>query len=543
MSDGGGNRWLREHFHTFVFPAFMAAEKKSTEIGSPFNVKISPQAPEELPTELRKLWTLCMDMKVPWEYDVREVNSHSGSSKYRESARIHNRILNDTLKSAQSTLRHEGCSRLFLGGRDVWTYAVLCSRIRIPYMFVPELSRTVSSRAACKPFLESCGFTGDELFLDTGFAGSIPRNLQKFWPGQKFKFRLMSQDDVQVVEEYSPKSELIDCDPFVENKTRKVVTKPSKYRRRPNQIFPNRAKARSEALETEYLAKYWKSGTYEPLVTQGFAPRVFEEWRNRISADGLGIRRFVKRVHNVQNLGLYDGHEVVFVGENDLHLVPGFKEWWISLPTVNEPKVSAESETIVQYFSDRRAIQRAALLTSMLWRGIPYWKAAMKKLVQTPVGIAYNAIANNVVWGTNVITTGVTSAGTTATFSINGSQFNTFTPTTPTGVAVTQNMTSLAQPSLNSTVNGAIGQQITQSMLAELALKAEMAVKKQQEQKNLKQLNAAASNDGGVSIADDNGNLNMMCDDFIMVDSDVPFSPPEPPIKPSPIIILDSATV
>ena len=177
MSDGGGNRWLRHHFHEFVFPAFMAAEKKSSEIGKPFHVKASPKAPEHLPTELKKLWTLCMDMKVQWDFDVREINSHSGHSKYRESARIHYRILNDTLSSALAALRDEGCSRLFYGGRDVWSYAVISAKKKIPFLFVPELSRTVAGRASCRPFLEAAGFTGDELFLDTGFAGSIPRSM------------------------------------------------------------------------------------------------------------------------------------------------------------------------------------------------------------------------------------------------------------------------------------------------------------------------------------------------------------------------------
>ena len=58
MSDN----WLRNHFNSFVFPAFMAAEKKSTEIGSPFHIKPSEKAPEELPSELKKLWTLCQDV-------------------------------------------------------------------------------------------------------------------------------------------------------------------------------------------------------------------------------------------------------------------------------------------------------------------------------------------------------------------------------------------------------------------------------------------------------------------------------------------------
>jgi hypothetical protein len=490
MSDEKGNRWLRHHFHEFVFPAFMAAEKKSTEIGQPFHVKASPQAPPELPTELQKLWTLCMDLKVPWEFDVRERNLNQGSSKYRESARIHNRIINDTLQASLAALRHEGCSRLFLGGRDVWTFAVLCAKTRIPCMFVPELSRTVSARAACRPFLEAAGFTGDELFLDTGFAGSIPRNLQNHWPGRKFKFRLMSQD-IQAVEEYAPKpDQLVDCDPEKEGIHRKWLMKQTKYRRRPQQLFPNRAKAREEALETEYLAKYWRSGTYEALIHQGFAPEVFKEWKDRQGVDGLGLRRFLKRAHNVQNLGIFDGHEVIFVSENDMHLAPGFREWWLSLPTVNEPKVSVESETIIQYFSDRQTIQRAALLTSMLWRGIPFWKAAMAKKQPKPTGNNIYTATSNAVWNTTTLTNTFTG-GTTA-----GVQYIVNPNTLFTGVSdITSNVVwNFDQAQLlKAAAQGALGQQLKDQVLAELAAKAAQAVAKQQAVKNIQAVDQLAT--------------------------------------------------
>jgi hypothetical protein len=420
-----GNRWLRHHFHEFVFPAFMAAEKQSSEIGKPFDVKPSPKAPETLPLELRKMWTLCMEHKVPWAFDVRQLNQYGGTSKYREKARIHNRILNDELAAARAALRDEGCTRLFLGGRDTWPMAILCAKHRIPFRFVPELSRPVSQRAgACRRFLETIGFHGDELFLDTGFAGSIPRAIQKYFPECNLKFRLISQTDIEVVED---KSYMVDCDP-ASGRTRRDVMR---YRRRPNQLLPNRIKAREEALETEYLAKYWKSGTYESLIHQGFAPAVFKEWKERKGVDGLGLRRFVKRQHNVQNLGIYDGREVVFVGENDMHLAAGFKEWWLSLPTIHEPDVEAETEKVIQYFSDRESIQRAALLTCMIWRGIPYWKSAMhsaaersntglgpqmKGFVNQAVG---NAVMNTANLNQFTVTTGGVFTNTNAVFTQN----------------------------------------------------------------------------------------------------------------------------
>ena len=411
MSDN----WLRTHFNEFVYPAFMAAGKKTSEIGKPFHIKPSDKAPAELPTVLKKLWTLCQDMKVPWDYDVREINSHNGHSKYRESARIHHEILRSTLDSALYNLRQEGCSKLFLGGRDVWTFAVMCERRNIPNTFVPELSRNVAGNPAAKTFLESRGFVGDELFLDTGFAGSIPRMLQEHWDGRPFKFRLMSQSDVQVVE--TGPGMLVDVDPYekVENcncqdsdeSCSKCNPPPRRlikqgYKLRPNQLFPNRKSARSEAIETEYLAKYWKTGTVEPVMERKVwnaqeASRAFMG-RNlrrfpidlRSYPDGAGsinphapLKQQISKcamssdyILKTSMVICHDG-KIALVNINDAkRLSPGFYEWYLSLPVIDIP--DAETYRVVQYFADTRSIQRAALLTSMLWRGIPYWKSAMK---------------------------------------------------------------------------------------------------------------------------------------------------------------------
>ena len=348
----------------------MAAGKKSTEIGEPFDVRTSPHAPEKLPSELRKLWTLCAEHEVPWEYDIRELNSHGGSSKYRERAKVDHNVLNTTLDSAMAALKHEGCDRLFLGGRDVWAFAVMCERRRIPYMYVPELSRYVSARPEVRPFLEARGFRGDrELFLDTGYAGSIPRNLAAHFPGTKFKFRLMSQTEqfVHKVKE----AQLVDCDPS-EGKNRKLDVKKERWKRFPNQLFPNRKTARDEAMFQEYVAKYQKSGTFSEAMKSapvGHAPSVFKEWLHK-----PGIWRY----DDVKNrmLCMTDGKEAVGVSLNDIKMAPGFHEWWKSLPKgpIWVPPNHTMGE-IVQYLSDKRTIQRTALLTSQLWRGIPHWKS------------------------------------------------------------------------------------------------------------------------------------------------------------------------
>lgn len=389
--------WLRDHFHEFVFPAFMAAEKKSTEIGDPFNVRASQHAPEKLPSELRKLWTLCKENEVPWEYDVREVNQHGGISKYRERAKVDHNVLNTTLDSAMAAMRHEGCDRLFLGGRDVWAFAVMCERRRIPYMYVPELSRYVSSRPEVKPFLEERGFRGEkELFLDTGYAGSIPRNLAAHFPGNKFKFRLMSQTE-QFTHHFAQEGGVFDTAKSPHREYREG--KKERWKRFPNQLFPNRKAARDEAMFQEYVAKYQKSGTFsEPMRSApiGHAPTVFKEWLHKPN-----VWRYDDS--KTRMLCMTDGKDAVGVGIQDVKIAPGFYEWWKSLkkgPAWVPPNHTMGE--IVQYLSDKRTIQRAALLTSQLWRGIPSWKA-MTVEKPAPVKNKYFDPAANAVLNTQGI--------------------------------------------------------------------------------------------------------------------------------------------
>lgn len=290
--------WLRDHFHHFVFPAFIAAEKQTNQIGSPVNIKASPYAPEKLPSELQKLWTLCKEHGTPWSMDVREkteFESKYGSS-FRETAKVHNRLICDTLKSAIVAMRAEKSKRLLLAGRDVWSLAVHSERLGIPYIFIPEISRRVSESSYVRELLDHYGVTGEELLLDTGFAGSVPRGLSA-QTGKKFRFRLMSQDS-----QGSQSSGFS----FLTGQ---------KYNQEnlPEQLFPSRKTARQEALETEYLAKYWKTG--------GIHQDERKLWENRVP---------------------------ILIGKN--------------------PPTSG----IFQHFSTRENIQRAAVLTSKLWRGLDW---------------------------------------------------------------------------------------------------------------------------------------------------------------------------
>lgn len=404
--------WLRDHFYKFVFPAFEAATKQTTEIGQPFDVKASKHAPERLPAELRKLWTLCQDHQIEWSYDVREVNYFGGSSKYRESAKLHQNVLRATLDSAMSALRGERCDRLFLGGRDVWTFAVLCEKRRIPYMFVPELSRSVAQDLKVKPFLEAKGFKGTELFLDTGFSGSIPRSLAAHFE-RPFKFRLMSQSGGSGPRGDRPKL-------------------------RPNQLFPNRKLARDEALETEYLAKYWRAGTCIGAERIIFAPD-YEKWRYIHPGP---VYRYKKEGVHQSGYGLTDGTRWEFLATTDIGLAPGFVEWWLTLP--EKPAEWAPTTEIGQFFSDKKTIQRAALLTSQLWRGIPYWKFKDERPKQSKAMVLYNQDNLSVNGNASVIYTGPSTLTAATT--------NTFTTTANWIVSDNSAATISFSPSINGTV-------------------------------------------------------------------------------------------
>ena len=173
--------------------------------------------------------------------------------------------------SAESTKKALGCTQLLFAGRDVWAYEIMARKRDISSLYIPEISRkVVSNNFALKALLDEYGFTGKELLVDTGFMGSIPRGID-FAMGTNLKFVLMSQNAVAVSfhnydiqkSGYTPDGKkitytnsgipIVDGHPQTKEDHRVV--------QRPNQIFPNRANSRGEALETEYLPKYFASGT------------------------------------------------------------------------------------------------------------------------------------------------------------------------------------------------------------------------------------------------------------------------------------------
>jgi hypothetical protein len=134
------------------------------------------------------------------------------------------------LKNAWRSIKRQADGRpVLLPGRDVFLFEVLARRENYPTVFVPECSRmTVRKLSETKPELK-------DLFLfDTGFAGSIPRNLGT--PSNGFK--LFSAT-------------------ILNNKA---------------QVFPRLTLSRYFALRIEDSPKYWQSGQIvDGEVKQEFA--------------------------------------------------------------------------------------------------------------------------------------------------------------------------------------------------------------------------------------------------------------------------------
>jgi len=277
--------WLRDHFHHFVFPAFVCARSlqnaSKQDIQKYFPV-VLPEVPADkwinLPTELRKLNALAESMPKSQPLvgpNIFGSSLYSGFESWSPNNRgkLHFDIIKNALLSAESTRKALGCTKLLLAGRDVWAFEIMARKREIHSLYIPEISRkVVSDPFALRILLKEYGFTGNELLVDTGFMGSIPRGINVAM-GTNLKFILMSQNPVstsfihknneQQHSGYTPDGKKVT---YVTNsvsyKGQFPQTKEDeRIVNRPNQIFPNRANARGEALETEYLPKYFASGT------------------------------------------------------------------------------------------------------------------------------------------------------------------------------------------------------------------------------------------------------------------------------------------
>lgn len=280
--EGCAMSWLRDHFHHFVFPAFVASRtlnnSSSKDIQKFFPVCL-PEVPGDkwmnLPSELRKLNALVESLPKPLisKDGYFGSNLYSGYESWSPNSRgkLNFDLIREALLSAESTRKALGCSKLLFAGRDVWAFEVMAQKRGIDSLFIPEISRkVVQAGQALKKLMDEYKFTGNELLVDTGFAGSIPRNINANL-GCNLKFILLSQDKISSF--MGPKNDK----GHIAIGTPDSPTKENERAlARPNQVFPNRANVRGEALEIEYLPKYWASGTITELQHDNYTTSVIQ---------------------------------------------------------------------------------------------------------------------------------------------------------------------------------------------------------------------------------------------------------------------------
>jgi len=271
--------WLRDHFYNFVFPAlelrrvnYKVKEEDVKERG-PFWPKVPEDHPytspkyfggkRKMPSEIRALHYWCHKYGIRFSCQVTQARSPKP---------FHWDVIQRNLISSEALRRELGCPCLLLTGRDMWLFEVLARRFGFPSIYLPQISRNVSTpyktteQKNILKFLQDNGVTGNELFVDTGFAGSVPAGIQNIlnehWeyprPKDKKEIKVKSilvsqstgerRQDLEPIYTHVPHPKL----------KGNVRRDPSK---RPNQIFPNRKRAREEALVIEYLPKYFCSGS------------------------------------------------------------------------------------------------------------------------------------------------------------------------------------------------------------------------------------------------------------------------------------------
>jgi hypothetical protein len=140
-------------------------------------------------------------------------------------------VIKNTWRSIKAQAKANGSKQILLPGRDVFVFEILARRENYPTIFMPECSRVTVRKIAP-------GYARDKknvYLFDTGFAGSIPRNLGT--PN----FGLLSHAE--------------------RNSTK--------------QIFPRLTFSRGLALKIEQTPKYWESGRIDSFG------EVLQPWSTR----------------------------------------------------------------------------------------------------------------------------------------------------------------------------------------------------------------------------------------------------------------------
>jgi hypothetical protein len=274
--------WLRQHFYEFVFPSFfntLEYDEASQSISGPHWPKVPEKFPRKFrtyfngkiaaPGEIRALYYLMEECYAsPGRIQAITCNSSNWPRYYN--------LIKRSLLAAESRRKKLGCSKILLTGRDVWVMEVLARRLGIETIFLPQISRnsvvdvSAYSHRSIRDFFKENGVTGDELLIDTGFAGSIPRSIEKIMVnGKRISCLLISQANCSLNDDYPYIKPLNERVVVPEKKGRKYFADgPWNPNRRPNQIFPNMQKVRQKVLKIEDFPQYWASGR---ILRRGFS--------------------------------------------------------------------------------------------------------------------------------------------------------------------------------------------------------------------------------------------------------------------------------
>jgi hypothetical protein len=237
--------WLEQHLRNFVLPVIKSKMSDGPII--PFTGKLNPanncQWPETgMLKAALKSWGLkstryvdhpmqgisqsTLDQFVKFDLTKLGISGHSLILKESQLAFSQNQVFHSIIKNSVKSLRDclKPGTKLLLLGRDVWSWAILCQKYNVPYVFDPRVSRaTANDHELFAKLLQEIGAKDGDTMFDTGFAGTIHRHAQAATGLNLVNLMLSSGNN-------------------------------------DFQQFRNNGLIRNRALFAEYLPKYYKSG-------------------------------------------------------------------------------------------------------------------------------------------------------------------------------------------------------------------------------------------------------------------------------------------
>jgi hypothetical protein len=136
-------------------------------------------------------------------------------------------VIKNSWRSVKRAAKKSGKETILLAGRDVFIYEILARRENYPTKFMPEISRATVNHITIEN-LE------DYFLFDTGFVGSIPKNLgtENFSLLSYAMNRFLSPSALNRISVQNPETK---------------------------QVFPRLSFSRGLALKIEKTPKYWES--------------------------------------------------------------------------------------------------------------------------------------------------------------------------------------------------------------------------------------------------------------------------------------------